>query len=91
MMKNSDIDIRESLLTCRGIVGDGCGGGRDFFIKDEMLFAYDETSKESITLLEGIKNAKKISKKGCILTIECKDEKIEYSLSQMSVVNQVGL
>lgn len=82
------IEKKENLLTCRGIVGDGCGGGRDFFIKDETLFAYDETSKESITLLEGVKNARKISKSGCIITIECKDEQILFDLSKMSVVNQ---
>lgn len=75
-------------LACRGIIGDGCGGGRDFFIKDETLFAYDEISKESITLLEGVRNAKNISKSACIITIECKDERIEFDLSKMSVVNQ---
>ncbi len=74
-------------LSCRGIIGDGCGGGRDFFIKDETLFAYDETSNESITLLEGIKDAKKISKSGCIITIECIEAKTKFDLSLMSVIN----
>lgn len=81
-------ETKANLLTCRGIIGDGCGGGRDFFIKDEILFAYDETSKESIILLEGIKNAKKISKSACIITIECKDERILFDLSKMSVLEQ---
>lgn len=74
-------------LTCRGIIGDGCGGGRDFFIKDETLFAYDETSKESMILLEGVRDAKKISKCGCIITIECQDKRVKFDLSQMSVIN----
>jgi len=78
----------DELLTCRGIIGDGCGGGRDFFIKDEILFVYDETSKESITLLAGVKNAKKISKSGCIITIECKDEQILFDLSKIGSKSQ---
>jgi len=70
-------------LVCEGIIGDGCGGGRLFFIEDETLKAYDPQSKEVINLLSDIKDAKKISKKGCIITIECQKESIKLDLSQI--------
>jgi hypothetical protein len=73
-----------SPLVCEGIVGDGCGGGRIFFIEDETLYAHDPVSKDNRMLLQDIKKAKKISKSGCIVTIECEDEKIEFDLSRMS-------
>ena len=77
-----DFEI-DSNLVCEGIVGDGCGGGRLFFIKDETLIAYDPLSKTEMTLLRDVKGAKRISKKACIITIECEDEKIEFDLSKM--------
>ncbi len=70
-------------ISCMGVVGDGCGGGREFIVEDGKLFAYDALSKKSITLLKGIKNAQNISKKSCILTIECRDEVFEFDLSLM--------
>ncbi|OHE06278.1 MAG: thiamine biosynthesis protein ThiF [Sulfurimonas sp. RIFCSPLOWO2_12_FULL_34_6] len=70
-------------LVCEGIIGDGCGGGRLFFIEDETLKAYDPQSKEVINLLSDIKDAKKISKKGCIITIECQKDSIKLDLSQI--------
>ncbi|MDA7817617.1 thiamine biosynthesis protein ThiF [Sulfurimonas sp.] len=70
-------------LTCEGIIGDGCGGGRLFTIKDETLLAYDPQTKESITLLEGVINAQSISKKACVVTVTCRDEIIEFDLSKM--------
>lgn len=73
-------------LTCEGIVGDGCGGGRLFTIQDETLKAYDPQTKEYIELLEGVKNAKSISKKACEVTIVCKNETIVFDLSKMSRV-----
>lgn len=73
----------ESPLVCEGIVGDGCGGGRIFFIEDETLYAHDPISKENRMLLQNIKKAKKISKSGCVITIEFEDEKMEFDLSQM--------
>ncbi|MDD5372065.1 MAG: thiamine biosynthesis protein ThiF [Sulfurimonas sp.] len=75
-------DVNDELI-CEGIVGDGCGGGRLFFVEDETLYAHDPISKENITLAQEIKKAKKISKSKCIITIECEDEKIEFDLSQM--------
>ena len=70
-----------SPLVCEGIIGDGCGGGRIFYIKDEMLFVYDPYSKEKRKMLQDIKNAQKITKKRCIITIECLEETIEFDLS----------
>lgn len=74
----------EEELTCEGIIGDGCGGGRLFVIHDEKLKAYDPQTKESMVLLEDVKNAIAISKQACIVTITCRDEKIEFDLSSMS-------
>jgi len=77
--KNSD-------LICRGVVGDGCGGDRFFFVKDNMLYAYDEVSGEMIKLLDGIISPQKISKKHCIITIECSGESIKFDLSQLKKI-----
>jgi len=70
-------------LVCEGIVGDGCGGGRIFFIEDGTLYAHDPLSKENRELLKNIKNAKSISKSGCIITVECQEKKIELDLSKV--------
>lgn len=70
-------------LVCEGIIGDGCGGGRLFFVEDETLKVYDPQSKEIMNLLTDIKNAKKVTKKGCIVTIECQDKSIKLDLSQI--------
>ena len=73
-----------SKISCMGIIGDGCGGGREFIVEDEKLFAYDELTNESITLLEDVKNAISISKKACIISVTCRDEVIEFDLSSLS-------
>lgn len=73
-------------LTCEGIVGDGCGGGRIFRVEDDKLNVYDPQTKEFMTLLEGVISAENISKKGCIITIECRDKSIKFNLSTMSIV-----
>jgi len=75
-----------SPLVCEGIVGDGCGGGRLFAVKDEKLFAYDPQTQECYTLLENIQNARKISKKACIIIIECANKMIQFDLSLMKEV-----
>lgn len=72
-----------SPLVCEGIIGDGCGGGRIFFIKDEILFAYDPLSKINKELLKGLKNIKAISKKGCIITLDFEDEIRLFDLSSL--------
>jgi hypothetical protein len=68
-------------LVCEGIIGDGCGGGRVFTVIDETLIAYDPQTQQSITLLENVLNAVKISKKACMITIVCEDEVIKFDLS----------
>jgi len=73
-----------SKISCMGIIGDGCGGGREFIVENEKLYAYDEQSDETILLLEDVKNALSISKKVCIITITCRDEFIEFDLSSLS-------
>lgn len=75
-------DVNSSLV-CEGIIGDGCGGGRVFFIKDETLFAHDPQTEQKIKLLENIHMPRSISKKKCIITIECENEIIEFDLSSM--------
>ncbi|MBU0721388.1 thiamine biosynthesis protein ThiF [bacterium] len=70
-------------LVCEGIVGEGCGGGRIFLIENSVLKAYDPQSQEYILLLENIHMPKKISKKACIISIECEKENIEFDLSSM--------
>jgi hypothetical protein len=74
-----------SPLVCEGIIGDGCGGGRIFFIKNNTLFTHDPQTKEDIKLLENIHMPNRISKKACVITIECEDEAIEFDLSKMKV------
>jgi len=76
-----------SKLSCVGIVGDGCGGGREFVIENETLYAKDPVTKERFTLLEGIKNATAISKKGCDITIITQDQTIVFNLSSMQIVS----
>ena len=75
-----------SPLVCEGIIGDGCGGGRLFIVENETLFAYDPQTKESITLLEPVINAKKISKSACIITIECESRNRKFDLSDMKEI-----
>jgi len=75
-----------SKLTCTGIVGDGCGGGREFIVACNILTAYDPQTKEEIVLLKNITDARSISKSGCIVTIECKDEIIKFNLSLLKKV-----
>lgn len=70
-------------LVCEGIIGDGCGGGRIFVVENETLRAHDPYTKESILLLENIHMPKSISKKGCVVTITCENELIEFDLSSM--------
>lgn len=75
--------LQTNPLMCEGIIGDGCGGGRIFYVENETLYALDPIAQESIVLLEGIQKAKKISKAKCIITIECEDETLLFDLSQM--------
>ena len=73
-------------ISCIGIVGDGCGGGREFIVENGVLFAYDSLSDEKIVLLENIHMPRAINKSGCIITVECEDEVIEFDLSALKQV-----
>ena len=83
MMDGFDLD---SPLVCEGIVGDGCGGGRLFFVEDETLKTYDFVTKEKFTLLRNIQNAESISKDACIITVVCEKEEIKFDLSALKQV-----
>lgn len=72
-----------SPLVCEGIIGDGCGGGRIFFVNQETLFVYDPTTKQRRELLKAVKNVKKISKKACIIILECENDSIHFDLSSL--------
>ena len=69
-----------SPLVCEGIVGDGCGGGRIFAVDDGCLVAYDPFSKQSLVLEKGIEGAKKVTKKGCVVIVECEDVVLQFDL-----------
>jgi len=70
-------------ISCIGIIGDGCGGGREFIIENETLFAYDPQSGKNTILLSNIKDAKNIELKACILYVICENESFEFDLSAM--------
>jgi len=78
-------DLNDPLI-CEGIIGDGCGGGRLFMVKENILKAYDPTTKEVHILLENIEKPISISKSKCIVTIVCEDDTIEFDLSAMRKV-----
>ena len=67
-MKHKEFDL-ENPLVCEGIIGDGCGGGRIFYVEDATLFAYDPFTQESMVLLREVGDVKEISKRGCIITL----------------------
>lgn len=75
-----------SHLACEGIIGDGCGGGRIFYIEDETLFAFYPQTNEKTLLLNNVIDAKEISKKGCVISILCVDVEIKFDLSALKKV-----
>jgi len=72
-----------SPLVCEGIIGDGCGGGRIFFVENATLYAYDPQSKKRMELLKGLENVLAISKKGCVIRLDFKDEVRHLDLSSV--------
>lgn len=74
-----------SKISCFGIIGDGCGAGREFIVENETLIAYDPYTQENITLLTNISHAQEISKHRCTLTIKCKNEIITFDLSTLKI------
>ena len=85
MMDGFDL---ESPLVCEGIIGDGCGGGRIFYVEDETLYAFYDVTGEKTELLGSIKDIKSISKKGCSITLICESETLEFDLSALLVVKR---
>ena len=76
-----------SPLVCEGIVGDGCGGGRIFFIEEDALLVYDPLTQEKMELLRELENVKQISKKGCDVFIESEEKIITFNLSLLKVIS----
>ena len=72
-----------SPLVCEGIIGDGCGGGRIFYVANEKLQVFDPTTQDSFVLLDNVCNVQKISKSGCVITLEYPDQTREFDLSSM--------
>ena len=68
-------------LSVEGKIGDGCGGGRIFYIENETLFAFDPITQSSMELLKGLKEADAIKKDGCVIMIKTKKEEISFNLS----------
>jgi hypothetical protein len=82
---NHGFDLNDPLI-CEGIIGDGCGGGRLFVVENNILKAYDPTTKEYFELLKNVQNPISISKKACIVTVVCESELIKFDLSSMSKI-----
>jgi len=74
----------EDPLVCEGIIGDGCGGGRIFFAKEGAVFAFDPASGGTIRIFEFCGMPKKLTKKGCTITLACQESLIEFDLSSMT-------
>lgn len=70
-------------LMCEGIIGDGCGGGRIFFIKKREVLAHDPIANEDITLFKIDEIPNKLTKKECVLYLEYDKFIIEFDLSTM--------
>lgn len=80
MMDGFNLDLP---LVCEGIIGDGCGGGRIFYIEDNRLFAYDPTTKKSMFLLDNLYNAKLLTKNLCLIKIQLEHEEVIFDLSKL--------
>lgn len=78
-------DLNDDLV-CEGIIGDGCGGGRIFFIKENSLYVHDPVTKEEMKLYGEFKESQKITKKGCQITITCSKKTLVFDLSKMELV-----
>lgn len=78
--------FKNNPLACEGVVGDGCGGGRWFFVQDEKLFAFDPMSNEKLLLLGGVVGAVSISKSACCISITLDDGELIFDISKMTAV-----
>ena len=73
-------------LVCEGIIGDGCGGGRIFFVENETLFAYDPLTQERMVLLRELTGVEKITKEACIISLKSKKNIVNFDLSALKTV-----
>lgn len=76
-----DVFDLSSPLVCEGIVGDGCGGGRIFYIENMALFAYDAHTGINIELLQEVGDVISLEKQGCIITLHFTDKSELFDLS----------
>jgi hypothetical protein len=76
-MDGFDIDAP---LVCEGVVGDGCGGGRIFFVKDAKLWVFDPVTKEEHLLFESATGVVRIFKKGCSVFLQKEGQFLEFDL-----------
>ncbi len=67
---------------CVGVYGDGCGGGRVFVLYASYVKAYDLEGGE-VMIIEALEDARHISKKGCLLSIQTGVRTLEFNLSTM--------
>jgi len=84
MMDGFDLD---SALVCEGLIGDGCGGGRIFFMLDTKLFVYDPTTKERSFLIEVDSLVSRISKNACIITLITESKIYKFDLSELKIID----
>jgi len=70
-----------SPLICEGLIGDGCGGGRIFFMQEDSLCVYDPITKDILVLLSSLENIEEISKKGCIISLRSSTKEVLFDLS----------
>ena len=84
MMDGFDLD---SPLVCEGVIGDGCGGGRVFFVEKSQLFVYDPTTQEKQFLVEVGSLIIEISKNACVITLIAPQKVYKYDLSQMKIID----
>jgi len=73
-------------LVCEGIVGDGCGGGRIFFVEDKKLKVYDPLTQEKMVLLDDVGSVVKIRKEACIIFLESDSCLEKFDLSALKKV-----
>ena len=76
-----------SPLVCEGIIGDGCGGGRIFFVEKKKLFVFDPTTKERTFLVELASSVGEISKSACVITLKTEDKTYKYDLSALKIID----
>jgi hypothetical protein len=75
-----------SPLVCEGIVGDGCGGGRIFFVEDTKLFVYDPLTQERMLLLDELGSVVEIKKEGCMIFLHSEAGVEQFDLSALKKV-----